>query len=45
MRRWEDNIKTDHRKILCKGVDWIQVCQDKSGQILYSVNAVMKFSV
>jgi hypothetical protein len=29
MRRWEDNIKTDLRKIGCGGMDWIELAQDR----------------
>jgi hypothetical protein len=29
--RWEDNIKTDVRKIGWKGVDWIHLAQDTDG--------------
>jgi hypothetical protein len=28
-RRWEENIKLDHRKIGIDGVNWIQLTQDR----------------
>jgi hypothetical protein len=27
--RWEDNIKADLQKVGCKGVDWIELAQDR----------------
>jgi hypothetical protein len=34
-RRWEDNIRMDHREIRWKGVDWMHLAQDRvSGGIL-----------
>jgi hypothetical protein len=27
-RRWEDNIRMDHRETVCKGVDWMHLVQD-----------------
>jgi len=29
MRRWEDNIKMDHREIRREGVEWIYLAQDR----------------
>jgi hypothetical protein len=43
-RRWEDNIKTDHREVGCVGVDWIELAQDRnSWRVL--VNAVINIRV
>jgi hypothetical protein len=28
-RRWEDNIKMDHKEIVLEGVDWIIVAQGR----------------
>jgi len=28
-RRWEDNIKMDIQEVGCKGVDWIELDQDR----------------
>jgi hypothetical protein len=28
-RRWEDNIKMDLQKVLCAGVDWIELVRDR----------------
>jgi hypothetical protein len=27
-RRWEDNIKTDFKEIVCEGKDWVYLVQD-----------------
>jgi hypothetical protein len=27
--RWEDNIKMDFQKVGCRGMDWIDVAQDR----------------
>ena len=27
--RWEDNIKMDPQKVECKGMDWIDMAQDR----------------
>jgi len=27
-RRWDDNIKMDHKEVGCMGMDWIQLAQD-----------------
>jgi hypothetical protein len=29
IRKWEDNIKMDPKKIGCEDVDWIRVAQDR----------------
>jgi hypothetical protein len=28
-RRWEDNIKVNLQKLECRGVDWIELAQDR----------------
>jgi hypothetical protein len=28
-RRWEDNIKMDLQEVECKGMDWIELAQDR----------------
>jgi hypothetical protein len=33
--RWEDNIKMDLQKVVCEGMEWIELAQDTL------VNAVM----
>ena len=43
-RRWEDNIKMDLQEVLCRGMDWIELVQDRDRwQTL--VNAVMNHRV
>jgi len=27
--RWEDNIKMDFQELGCRGVDWIELAQDR----------------
>jgi len=27
--RWEDNIKVDLQKVGCRGMDWIELAQDR----------------
>jgi len=27
--RWEDNIKTDFQKVVCRGMEWIELAQDR----------------
>jgi len=29
--RWEDNIKINHQKVVCEGMGWIYVAQDRDG--------------
>jgi hypothetical protein len=28
-RRWEDNIKMDRQEVVCGGMNWIELAQDK----------------
>ena len=28
-RRWEDNIKMDIQEVGCRGMDWIELAQDR----------------
>jgi hypothetical protein len=28
-RRWEDNIKIDFQEVGCRGMDWIDLSQDR----------------
>ena len=28
-RRWEDNIKMDLQEVGCRGIDWIELAQDR----------------
>jgi len=42
--RWEDNIKMDLQEVVCGGMDWIELAQNRDRwQAL--VNAVMKLRV
>ena len=43
-RRWEDNIKMDLQEVVCGGVDWIDVAQDRD-RWRALVNAVMNLRV
>jgi hypothetical protein len=43
-RRWEDNIKIDHREIVFGYVDWIHLTQDRD-QRRTLVNTVMNLLV
>jgi hypothetical protein len=43
-RRWEGNIKMDHRKIGLKGSDWICLAQDRNRWRGF-VNTVMNLRV
>ena len=42
--RWEDNIKMDLLEVVCGGVDWIELAQDKD-RWRALVNAVMNLRV
>jgi hypothetical protein len=42
--RWEDNIKMDLQEMVCGGVDWIGLVQDRD-RWREIVNAVMKLRV
>ena len=43
-RRWEDNIKMDFQVVVCVGMDWIELAQDRD-RWLALVNAVMNLRV
>ena len=43
-RRWEDNIKMDIREVGCRGMDWIELAQDRD-RWWALVNAVMNLWV
>ena len=43
-RKWEDNIKIDLKKVVCGGIDWIVLAQDKYRRWAL-VNAVMNLRV
>jgi hypothetical protein len=40
--RWEDNIKMDIREVGCRGMDWIELAQDRDRRRAL-VNAVINF--
>jgi len=42
--RWEDNIKVDLHEVGCKGMDWIELAQDRERSRAL-VNAVMNLRV
>ena len=43
-RRWEDNIKMDLQEVGCRGVDWIDLAQNRD-RWRELVNAVMNLRV
>ena len=43
-RRWEDNIKIDLQEVERRGMDWIELAQDRTGWRAL-VNAVMNLWV
>ena len=43
-RRWEDNIKMDLQEVGCRGIDWIELAQDKDRWRALA-NAVMNLRV
>jgi hypothetical protein len=43
-RRWEDNIKMDPQEVGCRGMDWIELSQDRD-RWRALVNAVMNLRV
>jgi len=43
-RRWDDNIKMDLREVGCKGMDWIELSQERDSWRAL-VNAVMNLRV
>jgi hypothetical protein len=43
-RRWEDNIKMDLQEVECRGMDWIELAQDRCSWRALA-NAVMNLRV
>jgi len=43
-RRWEDNIKMDLQEVVCVGMNWIDLAQDRD-RWLTLVNAVINLRV
>jgi len=44
MHRWEDNIKMSLQEVGCRGMDWIELAQDRD-RLRALVNAVMNLRV
>jgi len=42
--RWEDNIRMDLQEVVCRGMDWIDLAQDRD-RWRALVNAVMTLRV
>jgi len=42
--RWEDNIKMDLQEVGCRGMDWVELVQDRERRLAL-VNAVMNLRV
>jgi len=42
--RWEDNIKMDLQEVVCGGMDWIELAQDR-GRWWALVNAVINLLI
>jgi hypothetical protein len=43
-KRWEDNITMDLQEVGCRGMDWIELAQDRD-RLGALINAVMNFRV
>jgi hypothetical protein len=43
-RRWVDNIKMDFKEVGCRGIDWIELAQDRD-RWWALVNAVTKLQI
>jgi hypothetical protein len=42
--RWEDNIKMDLQEVGCRGIDWVELAEDRD-RCQTLVNAVMNLRV
>jgi hypothetical protein len=42
--RWEDNIKADLQEVGCRGMDWIELAQDRN-RCRALMNAVINYLV